>query len=147
MLTDAYGGLWIDNPLLAFGLLSLVWVLLAYLHPFASRDHAPRAAALRVNTRTRPSTLYEPAAKRRSVERRSSELQGAWTADPHIGVLPCQVQLLEPFLEGPRWGMAPTRSGSVRTSGQGRAQLRGNPRQLVVRDMQHECARTHRVSF
>jgi uncharacterized membrane-anchored protein len=26
------GGLWIDNPLLVLGLLSLLWVVVAYLH-------------------------------------------------------------------------------------------------------------------
>src|SRR5204862_6777201 len=32
MLTDMRGRLWIDDPLLIFGLLSLLWVLVAYLH-------------------------------------------------------------------------------------------------------------------
>src|ERR1043166_2696412 len=32
MVTDARGGLWIEGPLLAFGLLSSLWVLVAYLH-------------------------------------------------------------------------------------------------------------------
>src|SRR5207302_10118107 len=32
MLTDVRGRLWIDDPLLVFGLLSLLWVLVAYLH-------------------------------------------------------------------------------------------------------------------
>jgi hypothetical protein len=32
MTLDARGVLWLDNPLLVFGLLSLLWVLLASLH-------------------------------------------------------------------------------------------------------------------
>ena len=47
MRTDALGGLWLDDPLLAFGLLSLIWILFAYLHPFArpvTRARRPWAA-------------------------------------------------------------------------------------------------------
>src|ERR1700730_12115031 len=32
MTVDARGGLWLDNPLLVLGLLSLLWVLIASLH-------------------------------------------------------------------------------------------------------------------
>ncbi|MGI9145464.1 MAG: hypothetical protein ACR2IK_02775, partial [Chloroflexota bacterium] len=32
MIIDARGGLWFDNPLLVLGLLSVLWVLIAWLH-------------------------------------------------------------------------------------------------------------------
>ena len=32
MTVDARGGLWLDNPLLVLGLLSLIWVVVATLH-------------------------------------------------------------------------------------------------------------------
>jgi hypothetical protein len=32
MIIDAHGRLWLDNPLLVLGILSLLWVLIACLH-------------------------------------------------------------------------------------------------------------------
>jgi hypothetical protein len=32
MSVDAYGGVWLDNPLLVLGLVSLLWVVIAALH-------------------------------------------------------------------------------------------------------------------
>jgi hypothetical protein len=48
MSVDARGGLWLDNPLLVLGLLSLLWVVVATLHaePWLRRrtvDEAPSA--------------------------------------------------------------------------------------------------------
>ena len=65
MTFDARGGLWLDNPLLAFALLSALWVILAALHPapwLRGMTSAPRMSAFIFNP---PAIFDTPPARLR----------------------------------------------------------------------------------
>ena len=120
MTTDARGWLWIDNPLLALALLSLVWVLIAWLDRFGGRHilvhrrrrvHAVRAQTVVPVARQleqyhvtfvalvgcRRLPLDGLAARRTSLAQVLAVEAGvpADAAHQHVGVLPCEVHLSE----------------------------------------------------
>jgi hypothetical protein len=84
MNVDPHGLVWLDNPLLVLGLLSLIWVVVATLHaePWARADHddggpgtaTPRTDAPPVYHIERVSPLarrpHQPTARRAEKARR-----------------------------------------------------------------------------